>query len=143
MLLSSASGPRLHGRLSSNVSRHQEMSVQLFGAYGLVVRKSERTSAWLARERESLIWYERWLLQRMPDGPRLPPFEDDHIMAARGGASARDVNIAVEQLEQLGCVEGRDFVVSESAFIDPMPPWLRQVEDGFAFVPETERGGQA
>jgi len=109
------------------------MAIELFGAYGLIVLKNSKTAAFIDRRREELLASHARLLSRMPDGPTLPAFEDEHLFACIAGASWQDAEWSQNELEQDGCAAGTDFVRTESGeLVDQLPPWLQLTAEGYA-----------
>jgi hypothetical protein len=56
------------------------MAIHIFGSYCLVVRKSERTAAWEEGVRAHVTSVNRQIMERTPDHPGMPPFEDDALI---------------------------------------------------------------
>lgn len=77
------------------------MAITLFGAYCLVLRKSEKTAFWEADARKHLMEVSRRFMERTQGHPGMPPFEDDALFAYPAGASPMDPEASARQLEVL------------------------------------------
>lgn len=100
------------------------MSIQLPGMYGLIVRRSPRTTAPLEEERAGRPGLHAWRN------------EDDHLVGLTMAMSYDDLQAACERWTARGLQEGVDFVktVSLDGVIGPLPSWLQEdAGEGNAF----------
>lgn len=113
------------------------MTVRVSSAYGLLVRRNERTRAILE---ESRMHQER-VLSRIASLRSDEHHEDDvhewmalvddgELMSVPAAMSPWDLESLLEQLRTEGLVHHEDFVVtcSGDGVADPMPSWLVEVE---------------
>jgi hypothetical protein len=100
------------------------MAINLFGPYCIVVRKSEKATAWEEGARANLAAVNRRIMERTPDHPGMPSFEDEMLFAFPG-QGPRDADSTASELETLGCEHMRDFVISVGGEFENLPAWLR------------------
>ena len=113
------------------------MTVCISSAYGLLVRRNERTQEFLAEHREHLArWAVRFIaLNNDTRDTRtvedwLAYADDGQLMAVAAAMSPQDLEQLLDELESRGIVRHEDFVVTRSSTgsVDPLPDWLVEVE---------------
>ena len=113
------------------------MTVNISGAYSLLVRYNERTKAFLD---ESRAHHEQFF-NLLASSPSAVPHEmdlhqwmalvdDGELMSVPAAMNPGDLESLLERLTSEGLVHHVDFVVtaSGSGVVDPMPLWLEVVE---------------
>jgi hypothetical protein len=101
------------------------MAIYLFGSYCIVLLKSEKTAAWEEGARTHVTAVNRRIMERWPDHPGMPPFEDEALIAYPAGQGPRDADAAASELEALGCAHMRDFAMSVGGEFEKLPSWLQ------------------
>ena len=96
------------------------MSVYTPAVLGLILRKNERTRAFIEREIERLS-------RRFP-GADENLNEDEHLIGFSVAMSGGDLQSVIEDLEEQGAVYGIDFVATASAdgVLGDVPAWLSE-----------------
>ena len=118
------------------------MTVCISGAYGLLVRRNERTQEFLAESREDLArWAARFIaLHNDKRDTRtvedwLAYADDGELMAVSAAMSPQDLEQLIDELRSRGLVRHEDFVVTQSRLgsVDPLPAWLVEVEPCWSY----------
>ena len=118
------------------------MTVNISGAYGLLVRHCKRTAAFLKESRAQMEEQARYLLTaRKGEASEeevntwLSFSDDGELMSLRVAMNGGDVVRVIADLESLGIMHHEDFVVTivGQGVADPMPAWLEEVEPGMRY----------
>lgn len=104
------------------------MTVETPAFFGLVLRKNERTCAYIGQRRSRLIsaFREKHPDATLEDVDRFST-HDEFLFAFSVAMNGKNLAQAVEEIERAGCVRGVDFVVtshSEGVLDKPIPKWI-------------------
>lgn len=144
--LGSKSGP---GRIDPRVTSAEQdlavtrafMTIETPPFLGLILRKNERTRAFIERQ-------TKLLMERVPDGGQPDLNEDEHIIALSVAMNGHVLQAAIEELERQQAVYGTDFVATSSAdgVLGDTPSWLcekvvrmgpyQQLTKVYSFMPD-------
>jgi hypothetical protein len=112
------------------------------GAYGLILRKTDRTKAFYQRNlAHALDWMRRFHDPAATVAQvEAQLLQDEHLFACSVAQSRPDLEYVVRTIEDDGAVRGRDFVATMSGkgVIDPLPGWLRMELSPTGNPPELE-----
>lgn len=98
------------------------MTIYTPGSYGLILRKNERTRAFISK------YVQAFLIGRR--GATLHDLnQDEHLLGISVAESMPELASVVAELERDGAIRGEDFVATAAneGVIDPMPSWLTLV----------------
>jgi hypothetical protein len=103
------------------------LSIESFGAYGVIIRKSAASAGFIA---ESLASMSPLLREDRH------AFEDVHLCALPLGMGPLDAQRGVEDLRRHGLREGSDFVITQAGeTVNGMPAWLAEDHGAYTYVP--------
>ena len=94
------------------------MTVRTPPSLGLILRKNERTRAFIEQQISNL-------LEISPDA-RAHLNEDEHLIAFTMAMSGNDLELTIDELKAQHAVYGTDFVATGSSkgVLGELPPWL-------------------
>ena len=120
------------------------MSIDTPGMFGIIARKSARTTAFIDRERFRIL---RFRQRREPDLSMTDVDaslnQDDHLIGFSVAMNGSDLSLTIEEIEQGGCTRGLDFVVTssvEGVLDKPLPAWLSVEELSMGPLPSSMAG---